>query len=104
MPRKTGYFWLAALLGGWAVDFLFWGHTPGISILLWVGWILLLGIGLGVVEGIRPSRINIIVVVLAPQQLLDFLPHPGLPGSHPAAYCGLVCWRLALEEIIFRGS
>jgi hypothetical protein len=65
MPRKTGYFWLAALLGGWAVDFLFWGHTPGISILLWVGWILLLGIGLGVVEGIRPSRINIIIVVLA---------------------------------------
>lgn len=65
MPRKTGYFWLAALLGGWAVDFLFWGKTPGISVLLWVGWILVLGMGLGFLEGIRPSRINLLVVGLA---------------------------------------
>jgi len=65
MPRKTGFFWLAALLGGWAVDFLFWGKTPGISILLWIAWIIVLGIGLGFFEGIRPSKINILVVVFA---------------------------------------
>ncbi len=65
MPRKTGYFWLAALLGGWAVDFLFWGKTPGISVLIWVSWVLLLGLTLGYMEGIRPSRVNFLVVALA---------------------------------------
>ena len=65
MPRKTGFFWLAALLGGWAVDFLFWGKTPGISILLWIAWILVLGIGLGFFEGVRPSRVNILAGLTA---------------------------------------
>jgi cytochrome b561 len=65
MPRKTGYFWLAALLSGWAVDFLFWGKTPGISVLIWVGWVLALGLTLGYKEGIRPSKVNFLVVALA---------------------------------------
>ena len=65
MPRKTGFFWLAALLGGWAIDFLFWGKTPGISITIWVAWVLALGIGLGFFEGVRPSPVNLIAVVAA---------------------------------------
>jgi Domain of unknown function (DUF4153) len=65
MPRKTGLFWLAALMGGWAVDFLFWGKAPGISILIWIGWVIALGIGVGIFEGVRPSPLNIGVVVTA---------------------------------------
>jgi hypothetical protein len=105
MPRKTGSFWLAALLGGWAVDFLFWGKTPGVSILLWIAWILALGIGLGFFEGVRPSKINslagavhaihclrfgILLPVPAgiflPERVLDLFPHPRLPvGSGKTA-------------------
>lgn len=65
MSRKTGYFLLAALLGGWAVDFLFWGKNPGVSVLIWVAWVIALGFGLGYLESIRPSRWNFLVAIAA---------------------------------------
>jgi hypothetical protein len=65
MPKKRWPFWLAALIAGWAVDFLFWGHTPGISIPVWVAVILAAGIGAAWSEGVRPAGKNWILVVLA---------------------------------------
>jgi len=35
MPKKPLYFWLAALLIAWAVDFLFYRKSVGLSFLLW---------------------------------------------------------------------
>ncbi len=36
MIKKTNRFWIAVLLLGWAFDFLFWGHTPGINFAIFV--------------------------------------------------------------------
>ncbi len=63
MPRKTGLFWLAALAAGWAADLLFWGKTPGISFVIWIALILVLGITLGWQEGVKPARRNLIPIL-----------------------------------------
>ncbi|MGD0708939.1 MAG: DUF4153 domain-containing protein [Anaerolineaceae bacterium] len=65
MPKKRWPFWLAALIAGWAVDFLFWGHTPGISIPVWVAVILAAGIGAAWSEGVKPAGKNWILVAAA---------------------------------------
>lgn len=65
MPKKRWPFWLAALIAGWAVDFLFWGHTPGVSIPVWVAVILAAGIGAAWSEGIKPAGKNWILVAAA---------------------------------------
>jgi hypothetical protein len=40
MPKYPNRFWLAALLIAWAVDFLFYGKSPGVSFILWIGVLL----------------------------------------------------------------
>jgi Domain of unknown function (DUF4173) len=65
MPKKRWPFWLAALLAGWAVDFLFWGHAAGVSRTIWVAVILLAGIGAAWSEGIKPAGKNWILVIAA---------------------------------------
>jgi hypothetical protein len=55
MIKKTNRFWIAVLLLGWAFDFLFWGHTPGVNFAIFVILALATGIILLSSEGFRPA-------------------------------------------------
>ena len=48
-------FLLAGFILGWMVDFLFWGHTPGISIPIWILLALTALLVLAGIERIRPN-------------------------------------------------
>jgi len=47
----------------WAFDFLFWQKSPGISILIWIVSILLVGAFLFLSENVKPAWQNILVMV-----------------------------------------
>jgi hypothetical protein len=55
MIKKTNLLWIAVLLLGWAFDFLFWGHTPGVNFSIFVLLVLTTGIVLLSSEGFRPA-------------------------------------------------
>jgi hypothetical protein len=55
MIKKTNRFWIAVLLLGWAFDFLFWGHTPGVNFAIFVLLVLTTGIILLSSEDLRPA-------------------------------------------------
>jgi len=64
MPRLSNRFWLAALIVAWAVDFLFFSQTPGISYLIWI--VLAVGGGLLLArsESVRPAALTWVLVGL----------------------------------------
>lgn len=64
MPRFTNRFWLAALVVAWAVDFLFFSQTPGVSLLIWLLLALAAGLLLARSEGIRPAPLTWVLVGL----------------------------------------
>jgi hypothetical protein len=64
MLKNTNRFWIAVLLLGWAFDFLFWGHEPGISFAIYVALTVATGLLLLNAEGHRPARWSL--VLLAP--------------------------------------
>ena len=55
MIKHTTRFWIVVLLLGWAFDFLFWGHTPGVNFSIFVLVVLTAGIILLSSEGFRPA-------------------------------------------------
>jgi len=55
MVKNSNRFWIAVLLLGWAFDFLFWGHTPGVNFAIFVITALTAGILLLSTEGFRPA-------------------------------------------------
>jgi hypothetical protein len=55
MFKHPNRFWILVLLLGWAFDFLFWGHAPGINFAIFVILTLTLGIILLSSEGFRPA-------------------------------------------------
>lgn len=55
MIQRTNRFWIAVLFLGWAFDFLFWGHTPGVNFAIFVLLILATGTLLLSSEGLRPA-------------------------------------------------
>ncbi len=55
MLKHTNRFWIAVLLLGWAFDFLFWGHTPGVNFAIFVLAVLTTGMILLTSEGLRPA-------------------------------------------------
>ena len=55
MLKHTNRFWISVLLLGWAFDFLFWGHTPGVNFAVFVLVTLSAGILLLSSEGFRPA-------------------------------------------------
>jgi len=55
MLKHTNRFWIAVLFLGWAFDFLFWGHTPGINFAIFIIVVLTVGIVLLSSEGLRPA-------------------------------------------------
>jgi hypothetical protein len=63
MIRKSWPFWLGGLFIAWAFDFLFWQKAPGISILIWVGLVLIAGGFLLFSEHVRPAWQNLLLMV-----------------------------------------
>lgn len=55
MPKHSSRIWLTALVLGWAVDFLFWKHAPGISYAIWVLLIILAAVFITASEKVRPA-------------------------------------------------
>ena len=55
MIKHSNRFWISVLLLGWAFDFLFWGHTPGVNFAIFVLAVLTAGIVLLSSEGLRPK-------------------------------------------------
>lgn len=64
MVKNAKWFWPAALLAAWAMDFLFFGKAPGISIPIWTALVLLIGFALCWSAGKRPSAWTIPLAVL----------------------------------------
>jgi hypothetical protein len=61
MPRSPRFFWIAAIIVAWAFDFLFWRHTPGLSLLIWVVLGLTAGFFLAFREQVRPSPLSYVL-------------------------------------------
>lgn len=64
MPRKSDFFWLAAFVTAWAVDFLFFNNPPGISFLIWIVLILGAGLWLARSEGVKPAPLSWVIMGL----------------------------------------
>ena len=62
MIRKSWPFWLGGLFIAWVFDFLFWQKTQGISIFIWVGLVLLIGVFLLLSEKVKPAWQNILLM------------------------------------------
>lgn len=63
MVKNVKWFWPAALLSAWGLDFLFFGKTPGISMPIWTALVLLIGYVLSWSAKKRPSTWTIILAV-----------------------------------------
>jgi hypothetical protein len=64
MLKHSNRLWIAVILLGWAFDFLFWGHTPGINFAIYVIVVLTTGVLLLSSEGFRPAAWS--MALLAP--------------------------------------
>jgi len=64
MPQHANRFWVAALVVAWAVDFLFFSQSPGVSFLIWM--VLALGAGLFLArsEGVKPAPLTWVLLGL----------------------------------------
>lgn len=64
MQKQSTLLWLSALALGWAADFLFWKHNPGISFALYAALTLGVGLFLLLRAGLRPGRGTIPLLAL----------------------------------------
>ncbi len=63
--KNRGRVLLAALLLGWAFDLLFWDRRPGITPFLFFALTLGIGLLLARLEGVRPARGSLLLVIPA---------------------------------------
>ncbi|NCP86982.1 MAG: hypothetical protein CO094_02000 [Anaerolineae bacterium CG_4_9_14_3_um_filter_57_17] len=56
MRKQSILLWMSALALGWAADFLFWKHTPGISFAIYAALTLGVGLFLLLRAGLNPGR------------------------------------------------
>ena len=55
MKMNPTRLWIAAILLGWIFDFLFWEQDAGVNFASFLTLSLILGTGLLLVDGFRPS-------------------------------------------------
>jgi hypothetical protein len=56
MKSNPNRLWLVAFALGWAFDFLFWEHAPGINFAIYAALVLAGGLYLLLAEGVKPAR------------------------------------------------
>jgi hypothetical protein len=64
-PRVLPRILLAGLFSAWLVDFLFWGHSMGVSLVVWMVLTLAAGFAAAYLEQTRPARATWILAGLA---------------------------------------
>jgi hypothetical protein len=64
LPRNLGLFLFAGILTGWAIDFLFWGNKPGISVSIWLVLALVLLFVLAHFEQVKAHKASYGLAVL----------------------------------------
>jgi hypothetical protein len=64
MPKHKNWFWLAAFAAACFFDFLFWKKDLGISFLIWIAALIIIGYLLAWREGKKPSAASIIITLL----------------------------------------
>lgn len=64
MPKHKNWFWLAAFAAACLFDFLFWKKDLGISFLIWIAALIIIGYLLAWREGKKPSAASIIITLL----------------------------------------
>lgn len=62
MIKKPWLFIFMALFLGWAFDFLFWGHTPGVSFAVYTGLYLVTGFTVLITSGKRPAKNSLLLL------------------------------------------
>jgi hypothetical protein len=81
MPKQKRWFWLAALAAACFFDILFWKKDLGVSFLIWIATLLVLGYLLAWREGKKPALASLILTVLV---LALLLCRPGAVSLSPA--------------------
>jgi hypothetical protein len=64
MPKHKNWFWLAALAAACFFDFLFWKKNLGISFVIWIAVLIIIGYLLAWREGQKPAAASIILSIL----------------------------------------
>ncbi len=64
MPKHKNWFWLAAFAAACFFDFLFWKKNLGISFLIWIAALIIIGYLLAWREGKKPAAASIIITLL----------------------------------------
>jgi hypothetical protein len=64
MPKHKNWFWLAAFAAACFFDFLFWKKDLGISFLIWIAVLIIIGYLLAWREGKKPAAASIIITLL----------------------------------------
>lgn len=102
MELRPSRLWPVVLALGWLLDFLFWKKAPGINFALYVALCLSAGMVLLHVEGIRPARRSLwLLLPTAFFALLTFL--RAEPMTLGLAYF-LTLFLLGLFSVTFRGG
>jgi hypothetical protein len=64
MKEKPNKLWIAVIALGWAFDFLFWEHEPGVNFAIFAALCVTAALYLLLSDGLRPNRANIILLLL----------------------------------------
>jgi hypothetical protein len=61
--KHRNRFIAAVVVAAWLYDFFFWRHSPGISVLLYIGFLVAIGLFLSYGEGFRPAGQSYVIIV-----------------------------------------
>src|SRR5689334_19869536 len=60
MKNNPNKLWIAVIALGWAFDFLFWEHEPGVNFAIFAALCVTTALYLLLSEGLRPNRASLI--------------------------------------------
>jgi hypothetical protein len=64
MKENPNKLWIVVIALGWALDFLFWQHEPGVNFAIFAALCVTAALYLLLSDGLRPNRANLILLLL----------------------------------------
>jgi hypothetical protein len=64
MKETPNKLWIVVIALGWALDFLFWQHEPGVNFAIFAALCVTAALYLLLSDGLRPNRANLILLLL----------------------------------------
>jgi hypothetical protein len=64
MKETPNKLWIVVIALGWALDFLFWQHEPGVNFAIFAALCVTAALYLLLSDGLRPNRANLILLAL----------------------------------------